>query len=89
MKVNRRGVLAALATVPFAIALPRAVEAQEITVRGVTLRLSDRDRAWLKRHCEKKGFAEGSPQYQTCFDDKAREILEQRARDAVHRPSVP
>ncbi|NQV79214.1 MAG: hypothetical protein HQ495_01605 [Alphaproteobacteria bacterium] len=89
MKVNRRSVLAAFAAVPFAIALPHAGEAQEITVRGVTIRLSERDRAWLKRHCEKKGFAEGSPQYQDCFDNKAREILEQRARDAVYRPSGP
>lgn len=89
MIVHRRGVLAALVAIPIVAALPASAIAQEVTVRGRTFRLTERDRAWLKRHCEKKGFAEGSPQYQECFENKANEILDQRARDSVYRPSVP
>lgn len=89
MIVHRRGVLAALAALPVVAALPAVATAQEVTVRGRTFRLTERDRAWLKRHCEKKGFAEGSAGYQECFENKAKEILGQRAQDSVYRPSVP
>ena len=87
--IHRRSVLAALAAFPIAAALPAIAAAQEVTVRGRTFRLTERDRAWLKRHCEKKGFTEGSAQFQECFENKAMEILDQRARDSVYRPSVP
>lgn len=88
MSIDRRNVLTALSLLPLA-ALSWPAAAQEITVRGITLRLTDRDKAWLKRHCVNRGFAEGSPQYQECYEDKAREILEQRARDVIYRPSTP
>lgn len=87
MRIDRRGFLAALATLPVAATFSGAALAQEITVRGITIRLTDRDKAWLKRHCETRGFAEGSPQYQECYGAKAREILDQRARDAIYRPN--
>jgi hypothetical protein len=45
MTVDRRAVLASLAALPVAAMLPRAASAQEITVRGQTIRLSKRDKA--------------------------------------------
>ena len=89
MTVNRRSVLASLAALPIAAALPRAASAQEITVRGQTIRLSKRDKAWIKRRCEKLGHTEGTPAYKECADGWAKDLLEQRARALVYRPDGP
>ena len=45
MTVQRRAVLGALAALPIVAALPGAAGAQEIKVRGQTIRLSTRDKA--------------------------------------------
>ena len=89
MTVNRRALLASLAALPIAAVLPRAASAQEIRVRGRTLRLSKRDRAWIKRRCEKLGHKEGTPAYKECADGWAKDLLKQRARDLVYRPDGP
>lgn len=89
MTVDRRQFMTGLVSLSAGVALSTAALAQEMTVRGITVRLHDRDKAWLKRHCERRGFSEGTAEYKECFDAKAREILEQRARDAVYRPSGP
>jgi len=88
MTVDRRAVLASLAGLSFAAALPSAVSAEEITVRGQTLRLTKRDKAWIKRRCAKLGHTEGTPAYKECSDGWAKDLLEQRARDLVYRPSL-
>lgn len=89
MTVHRRAVLGALAALPIVAALPGTAGAQEIKVRGQTVRLSKRDKAWIKKRCEKLGFTEGTPAYQDCYDGWVKDILEQRARDAVYRAEGP
>jgi hypothetical protein len=76
MIVDRRVVLASLAALPIAAAVPGAASAQEITVRGQTIRLSKRDKAWIKRRCEKLGHTEGTPAYKECADGWAKDLLE-------------
>jgi hypothetical protein len=89
MTVDRRAVLASLAALPVAAMLPRAASAQEITVRGQTIRLSKRDKAWIKRRCEKLEHTEGTPAYKECADGWAKDLLEQRDRDLVYRAESP
>ncbi len=89
MTVPRRAVLAALAALPVITLLPRQASAQEIKVRGQTIRLTPRDKAWIKKRCEKLGHTEGTPAYQECYDGWVKDILEQRARDAVYRADGP
>ena len=57
MTVDRRAVLASLAALPVAAILPRAASAQEITVRGQTIRLSKRDKAALQKAYARRGHA--------------------------------
>jgi hypothetical protein len=61
MIVARRAVLAAIAPLPVAAALPSPAFAQEIRVRGQTIRLSKPDKVWIKRRCEKLGHTKGPP----------------------------
>jgi hypothetical protein len=68
MTVDRRTVLASLAALPVAAVLPRTASAQEIEVRSQTIRLSKRDKAWIKKPCEKLGHTEGTPAYKECSD---------------------
>jgi hypothetical protein len=89
MTVPRRAVLAALAALPVATLLPAVTTAQEIKVRGQTIRLSSRDKKWIKKRCEQLGHTEGTPAYQECYDGWVKDILEQRARDAVYRADGP
>lgn len=89
MTVYRQSVLASLALLPISAALPRAASAGEIKVRDQTLRLSNCDKAWIKRCCEKLGHTEGTPACKECADGWAKDILEQRAGDLVYRPEGP
>jgi len=89
MTIDRRRLMATLAALPFATIAGSAL-AQEVEIRrrGLTFRLNNGDKRWLKRYCEGRGFTEGTPQYQDCYETRAREILEQRARDTFYRPDV-
>ena len=89
MIVDRRAVLAALAALAVAATLPSVAFAQEISVRGQTIRLSKRDKNWIKKRCEKLGHTEGTPAYKECADGWAKDLLEQRARDLVYRSDGP
>ena len=68
MIVDRRAVLAAISALTVAAALPSAAFAQEIRVRGQTIRLSKHDKNWVKKRCEKLGHAEGTPAHKECAD---------------------
>jgi hypothetical protein len=87
--IDRRALLGTLAALPLAAMLPHAASAQEIRVNGQTIRLTNRDKAWIKRRCEKLGHTEGTPAYQECYDNWVKDILEQRARDARYRAEGP
>ncbi len=89
MMIDRRRLIAGLATLPLGVAFAGTAAAQEITVRGITFKLTERDKAWLKRYCERRGFSEGTADYVECYETRAREILEMRARDRFYRPDAP
>lgn len=62
------------------------VRAQEIVVQGIRIQLTDGDRAWLARYCERRNLAPGSEQHRRCVQDMGNDILQQRGRDAITRP---
>ncbi len=68
------------------LAAPEAI-AQEILVQGIRIRLSEQDNAWIARACERRNLARDSEPYNKCVTDMQRDILEQRGRDAITRPS--
>lgn len=68
------------------LAAPEAI-AQEILVQGIRIRLSEQDNAWIARACERRNLVRDSEPYKKCVTDMQRDILEQRGRDAITRPS--
>ena len=67
-------------------AIPDAF-AQEIVLQGIRVRLTDQDNAWIARSCERRSLVRDTAPFRKCVADSQRDILEQRGRDAVTRPS--
>jgi len=79
-----------LAGVGIALLLPAVapgVLAQEIVVQGIRIRLTDQDNAWIARACERRNLARDTEPFRQCVASMQRDILEQRGRDAIIRPS--
>lgn len=76
----------AFAALALVVAVP-PTQAQEIVVQGIRIQLTDQDRAWIVRYCERRGFAPGSEQHARCVTEMGNDILAQRGRDAITRPS--
>lgn len=79
-----------LAGVGIALLLPAAaagVQAQEIVVQGIRVSLTSQDNAWIARSCERRNLARDSEPFRQCVASMQRDILEQRGRDAITRPS--
>lgn len=82
---RRLAALALAAACALLAAVPES-RAQEIVVQGIRIQLTDQDRAWLARYCERRNLAAGSEQHRRCVADMGNDILQQRARDAITRP---
>lgn len=61
--------------------------AQEIVVQGIRIRLTEQDNAWIARSCERRNLVRDTEPFRKCVADSQRDILEQRGRDAITRPS--
>ena len=82
--LTRRNLVAGLC---LALAAAPAALAQEIVVQGIRIRLTDADNAWIARSCERRSLVRDTAPFRKCVADSQRDILEQRGRDAVTRPS--